>query len=351
MTAVYLTPRSGYCTPLRSDTLWGMLLVALRTLYSEQKVLQILRACEHGEPPFIISSAFPFALQNGVRTHYFPTPMFRLKHDSIKRVMSASERQMVMESMTTAKKFKKEKFIPENIFQQLVMGERSAKEYFEQFIVEQKEKKNKNTIPSDKQKQDEKEKQLYKRAQTDVLHVSIDRLTGTTALDENGKGQLFYTHEYFVRNGGIYFLVQGDVELILPALRFLQHFGFGGDNSIGKGVFTVEVGEFSLKIPENPTHHIVLSLYSPTKDELTVYRSSEQYVGYDIEIRRGKIGTHFYNTGKYNKNAVAQFTEGSLFPFIKKEYLGTMHTVYEDASINVRHNGFAFAVPYLMKEE
>lgn len=336
MTAVYLSPQSGFSTPLRSDTLWGLLLVGLRMVHSDSKVADLLYACEQGQPPFVVSSAFPFQISQSTITHYFPSPMVCFHHDTIDKILSDEDRRNVIERMNAAKKFKKIKYIPEDVFQRFVNGELSTKEHFDK-------------LHSDKDWA--KKFSSLNISAGDILHSSIDRLSNSTAIDQEGAGQLFYTHEHYVENGGLYFLVEGDVELILPALRFLQHFGFGGDNSVGKGIFTVETKEFSLQKPTKPTHILSLSLYSPTADELHAYRLSKQYWGYEIEIRRGTVGTHFYNTGKYRKKPVAQFTEGSLFPFIGEKTLGKVHTVHSDHSFHIRHNGFAFAVPYLLKEE
>ncbi|MBW7888627.1 MAG: type III-A CRISPR-associated RAMP protein Csm4 [Bacteroidetes bacterium] len=330
MIAVYLTPHSGFITPLRSDTLWGLLLVGIRTLYSEEKVNSIITSIEKREPPFLISSAFPFYNNKKEKEHFLPKPFLAMKNTSFDRVLNDNDRKDAAILMNKYKQYKKLTYVSRRVFEQFINGRLSEAEYVSQFSQEQPAEQAVVT--------------------SDILHAPIDRLSGTTAGDEQGKGLLFYTHEYTIKKGGMYFLVNGERSLLEPVLRFLQHFGFGGDNSVGKGIFNVEMEDFSLSFPAQPTHFVTLSLYSPRREELEAFKRSGLYLSYDVEMRSGRLGTHFLNTGENRKKALAQFTEGSVFPALDAKCIGTVHAVHTRGDFQVRQNGLAFPVPMMIKE-
>jgi CRISPR-associated protein Csm4 len=311
--AVYLRPKSAYRTALRSDTLWGLLMVAARAIYGEQKVLSYLEATQEGEPPFILSSTFPYKSEQGKLSHFFPKPF--LKPFSL---MPTS-----IQEMNKLKAYKRVKWLEQGTYEAFLNG-LSEKNFFE------------------KEAWQTESGVEIKRALN--LHTSIDPLSGTTREIE-GQGQLFWSEDYFMdKNTGLFFLVRGEEFLEWEgALRFLQHFGFGGDNSSGRGFFEYEIKPFQIKVPATANHLTSLSLYSPTTLELQSIRSKMRESFYELVTRKGRVGTHFVNQGDFQKEAVVCFSEGATFPL--QSALGKLQVVKKVAVHDIFHNGLAFTLP------
>jgi CRISPR-associated protein Csm4 len=338
MKAVYLKPRTTFRTPLRSDTLWGLLLTAIRAVYNEDAILTIIRQSEQGEPPFIVSSVMPFTEKGGVKEHLFPKPIIKpVVRGKIPSVLSREELKRKRLEMDNYKEYKKIAMLPQHIFEDMICGKISEQNFRDNSL-------------------EWKNVQKVNISSEAILHTTIDRLTCTTLELGNEGGQLYYTEDRFVKyenkadTAGLFFLMDGEMELVEGGLRFLQHFGFGGDNSVGKGFFDAEIVDFQLATPVNPTHFLTLSLYSPAESELSHYKTRKNEMWYDIETREGRIGTHFHSTGDYIKKPLVMFKEGSTFPILDQKRYGRIHTVKEMESMSIRQNGFAFTVPMVIKE-
>ena len=176
------------------------------------------------------------------------------------------------------------------------------------------------------------------------LHTSIDPLSGTTRKIE-GQGQLYWSETFFMeRNAGLFFLVKGNDFLEWEgALRFLTDFGFGGDNSSGKGFFDYQIKPFDINTPENARHSVLLSLYNPTAIELGQIKEMSTETTYELITRKGKIGTHFNNTGNFQKDAIISFTEGSVIPVVNPT--GRLQVVAQSPQHPIYHNSLAFSFP------
>lgn len=324
MKAVYLIPRSSFVTELRSDTLWGLLMVAIRYVYSEEKLLSLLRKFIDNEPPFLVSSAMPFLInKNGKIIHYFPKVIFKPKPGDV--------------NLKLRKKFKEIKFISQDDFESFINGLLDESEFVERLL--------KSNFDNDE------DKTVLTHSiwiQTETTHNQIDLLSNTTG-SKNGQGQLFLVTENFIYGGGLYFLLDGDdFTTVEPALRFLTHYGFGGDHSIGKGAFDFEIKDFELKLPPEANMFTTLSLYNPKPDELSHFLNRKDFVHYELKQRNGIIGAQF-KTHSYRKKSYFTFVEGSTFPLIKKHnYYGrVLKTMDEPTAYSYC---FAFAIPSKFKE-
>jgi len=329
--AVYLYPRASFRTPLRSDTLWGLLMVALRVVAGDREADALIEACETGQPPLRISSAFPFVQEQTadgrpVFRHFFPRPV--LPPPLLEPAQASAH--AVFEQMKQGKKVRRMRWLPQELFERVLLGELDEAGLQQELLqYEQSE---------------ERKRWPVLRTQHN-LHTSIDRLTGTTR-QENGAGQLFYSHEYYMKRGqGLFFLVEGELARILPALRYLHHVGWGGDSSVGKGHFDWELRELTLQLPEHPTHRLLLSLYSPTREELDHIRQRQSFTFYHLERRQGYAGAHQLPGRAYLKQPLYMLSEGSLVPDPGRPLRGMVHTVMEAAGIRVRHSGLAFDLP------
>ncbi len=391
LTAVYLEPQNGYKTPLRSDTLWGILCWAIRSVYDEPTLEKFIADYNEGKGAFNLSSCFPYIeLYNEGedeydKTHYFPLP--KLYNDN---PLKAENFDDCVREMTTRKDIKKNlTYVSQELFEQILEN---------------------GKLPND-----ETLKELSSppgSAPTPVTRNTIDRIKGGT-LERDGRGQLFHVDEYHLRlkgetikhllteestkqllkdetvkqllqgetlkklfkdeiveqvlkgetveqefkdgiveklseneatkqllkdeivkqllkdeavKNGLFFLVKGDIKpLLRGALNYLEHTGFGGDRTVGKGWFKIHYDEnFILNEPEEENGKddvnacTTLSLYHPndaTKEVEYFENNGDKILNYTLELRGGRLG--FFNYKQVRKNAILMFKEGSVFP-IKK---------------------------------
>ena len=349
MKAVYLNTSSSFNTNLRSDTLWGLIISALSVLKPKSEIDEIINQFKSNNPSFAISSAFSYSIgEDNKIVHFFPKPIvcnFDYNIDSAWK-------------MTIYKKFKKINFVNENVFQDLINGIESDKDLFQKFI-KLNELENKGANLNDDEKKNKKKLSLmfmnpfFKKEL--ILHNTIDRMSGSTLDSEDG-GQLFHSEDTFIeKNSGLYFLVDGDINIIEPALRFLSHFGFGGNNTTGKGFFKYAIKDFNLKVPTvNINSFITLSLFNPKAEELSEFLKVENKnkLWYETDFRAGRIGVHFADDpSKNQKNIVANFKEGSTFPDIVEKYPGRIIQTASSKSHDIFNYAFSFKISSNLKYE
>ncbi|SHK45537.1 type III-A CRISPR-associated RAMP protein Csm4 [Rhodothermus profundi] len=324
---IYLHPRASYRTPLRSDTLWGLLMVALRVVAGDREADAFIEACAAGQPPVRLSSAFPFVQETtpagaSVIHHFFPRPT--LPPPSLPDSATTDPRTL-FDQMQQGKKTKSIQWIPQALFEAVLQGE------LDEAGLRRALQAYRGPWP--------------RVAVQDNLHTSIDRLTGTTR-QENDSGQLFYSREFYLgRRQGLFFLCTGEVERLLPAIRYLHHTGWGGDSSVGKGHFDWQRSTMTLKVPARPTHRVLLSLYSPRTDELAHLRRHPEQTWYRLERRQGYAGAHRLPGRAYRKRPLYMLAEGTVVPDPGHPLCGTVHEVLTVGSVRVRHSGLALDVP------
>ena len=290
MKIFYLRPKSGLKTLLRSDTLWGNICWAIRMVYGEAVLVDYINNLD-----FKISSAFPYSRVDGVYTPYFPIPLLG---SAVRSAPAGATFDELSIWMTEQKQKKKQsKFIPKDLFEQLINGE-----------VFEDDLETKKSTPGIKSET--------------VTRNKIDRLKGGTFKGEGEAGQLFHVDEFHVAGGadgteyGLFFLADGNTELLEGAVRLLQHIGIGGDRNVGKGVFEVHFEDFNLKTPQQSNAVTTLSLYAPTETELHYFANNDvELCNYQVEVREGKLG--FLNFTNVMKNSLLYFKEGSTFPRIE----------------------------------
>lgn len=338
MKIIYLKQKSNFKTELKSDTLWGIILNAIRLLYSDVETNKIIKECKEGNPPFLISSAMPYIQMDGERICFFPKPLNKpFPFDASTPL-----------EMTYYKDFKKIKTVPKQIFEMFINAELSEKEFFEKYISEKNKEK-------ECKKNNEEYKQPFEFYNAGiksemVLHNTIDRLKCST-FEINGEGQLFYTEEKYVKNGGLFFLIDGDINLIEPSLRLLSHIGIGGDSTVGKGCFEISFNDFELRSPENFLCYVTLSLYSPVVEEINKFKIKENLFWYNISFRSGKANSKFLNIKDFQKDISPMLTEGSSFPRIEnRKFYGSIRPVLRNNNVELFSYGYAFPIPVLWKE-
>lgn len=361
MKIIYLKPLSGYVTPVRSDTLWGMLCWGIRHLWGEEELTDFLDACIKGTPPFIVSSTFPCKQYDKGWIPFFPNPLpFPDGHDD-----------NIEEAVINAKLRKKYKkafsYVNLEDFTNILQGSLTAKHLRQRLrdIHDEEERlKLAGKSKHDRQiSQTEIDQTAPHSEDFSMTHNTIDRLRGGTlnlpvdggAQDEVA-GQVFHSSEYYWSdkyadpnqdsNTGIFFLADGhDTSKLEAVLRLYRHWGFGADRSSGKGFFETEIQEFDLPKPFDANAMLNLSLFRPKPDELNAMDSlpvDDPRFRYRIELREGWVG----GEGAYqSKTPHRYFSEGSVFPLLpilkEQRHLGQLISQFKEPH-PVYDNGFGF---------
>lgn len=362
MKIIYLIPVGGYSTELRSDTLWGMLCWGIRYLWGKDELKTFIQNAADARPEFVISSAFPFKQHGTERIPFFPNP-FVIAPDN-----ADSETETALEAYRLRKKLKSVKWLSADDFFEVLKGKFTVEHLFERI---QEEYRLKKQIEEDQQ-------EFFPSGQTvrrtppvleenSLTHNTIDRLQGGTLSiadpddPENKAGQLFHAEEYFWidthnesvsegSNTGIFFLVQGNVDKIIPVLHLFRHLGLGADRSTGKGVFDFHIEEFYLPqpAPDEADALLNLSLYQPSEEELVQWKASEGCLQYMLERREGYVGGY---RERRRKQVRHYFKEGSIFrrpTGFSGQYMGCIRLQEFEGQKKPPHdvwdNGFGFMV-------
>ena len=150
-------------------------------------------------------------------------------------------------------------------------------------------------------------------------------------------------------------------------MRFLSHYGIGGDRSIGKGRFKIsEISDFEIKTPADANARMSLSLYRPTEAELKQFLQGEQkkLMHYKLEDRLGRTqwGGIKQKPDKkaarglqrfLHEDALLFFTEGSIVPLIsEQEDLLGQNTVVgrHHLDFDIERYGYGFMIDVKIPE-
>lgn len=326
--------KNEFRTPLRSDTLWGLIIQANAELHGNEWTNELMKEFQDNTPPFRISSAFPMIHlqeQNDFK-YWFPVPIKPPK----KREISTRH------DYASIKKRKKINWISASILEKYLAGNLKHDE----MISEQLELNKEAYIESVK---------------SETTQVAIDRRSNSVKQGENEKGQLFvstgfvYNYENKSQkrrtriNQGVFFVALGETEYIDTALRYLSHRGLGADHSTGKGHFKFDSVEFKELVRMSPKHEVgkyLLSLYHPTKEEIETILNKNSF--YNIEMRQGYMGgtnlkTEVNGKKHVRKDSVAMLTEGSILN-TQRNPRGQILKVGDKINHSVYENGIALTL-------
>lgn len=314
---IYLKPLSIF-PELHSDTIFGSIVYAINELYPE--IVDEMINDFKKEPPFLISSTFPFAYNENEKIRFYPKIICKNKEN-------------VDLPVENRKKYKKIKFLEEELFFDLLEGNLS-----EEDIILNLSKYNKinNLLMINDYDFD------FGFSENVIPNNSINRL--------NGETNIFYTVGNEFKNLGLYFFVEFNNEkykhYVKSAIRFLRDRGFGKDISVGKGHFDYEIEDnFSLLDSylnvNNNDYFVTLSRFIPNKKDFCnlnrFYKSN-----YELSTKRGRSPK-----GDIRKK-VRFFKEGSIF-YIQnsnKFYGKIVESGIENPAIEY---GFAFPIKFINK--
>ena len=176
---VYIEPLSMF-PQLHSDTIFGAIAFAISELYPEKIIEDMISEFEK-TPPFILSSAFPFIKDGEKKIKFFPKIIN--KHTSIK-------------DEDINKKYRKVKYIQEDIFLKLASGELSEYELLTNISVKEKENNKKFKIYDNNYLIDIDLNITAKLKDMVIPSNSINRITGET--------EIFYSEgKFFEKNHGL----------------------------------------------------------------------------------------------------------------------------------------------------
>jgi CRISPR-associated protein Csm4 len=292
---------------LHSDMLWGAICNAANLLFGSASV-EALRKPQ----AILMSSAFPFVEEE----LFFPRPLSFYKEP---------------ENYAEQKKFKKIRFISEKIWKEIISGKSIN---LQQGVIQ-------SLLWFEKTPTLEAFAVTLERPR-----VTLDRVLNSPTL--------FSSEETIYDNRtGFFFLAEFENDnvksIFSSALRLLGDEGIGAERSVGKGWFTVEGAGYQLPKVQNPNAFLLLSLYTPTEDELSSLDIENSF--YEI-LERGGWVTSFGGMTLRRKK-VRAFAEGSVLRFKKgmpKGQIVEVLSAQQSLSHNVYRNLQAFAIPIQLGE-
>ena len=265
---------------IQSDTLYAALISCLAKTGVAMP--------EDGDLGFAISSLFPY-FQRGKDDnpiYFLPMPM------------QASLSELADVSM--AKKVKRIQWIDSELYTNVLTGDRLFDGSDKYIPYIQESYLTKRALPEDTNGSKE-------FVMTEVSQrVTLNSRTG----DEDAKP--YYVDKVIFRyESGLYFIAEGDTELLEKALNLLAIEGVGTDRNVGFGFFEYTSDSLCLDIPEDANQQIALSLLIPKSREQICELLASDKVAYDFTRRGGWITTYPYTT--LRKNAIYAFLPGSVF--------------------------------------
>ncbi|MCM8760082.1 MAG: type III-A CRISPR-associated RAMP protein Csm4 [Candidatus Omnitrophica bacterium] len=262
LSSIHLGTREGFREEteeiIHSDTLFSAFCNVFYLLYGRQALDNLIQKFVSGEPPFFISSTFPFYKE----VLYFPVPL----------------NQIVLD-----KTLKKIKYVEKAKFEKILAGETLEN------VIDLDEEHNPLSIT------------------TQTPRLSINRINNSP-----GENFFFFSDLFYTSDSGLFFLVDfkdnAFIKQFDATLRLLSHEGIGGDRTCGKGHFSFSSSFVEFNLPDNSNAVVALSLYLPKEDEFGKLKQS--YC--EIIERKGYIFSPFAKN--YRKKSVRMITEGSVIP-------------------------------------
>ncbi len=287
---------------IHSDTIFNGLCWAYRELYGEAELNHLLRDIIK-QKILLISSAFPLSCN----VFYFPKP-FHLSAGMLKENDG---------NMDNRKKIKSARFISKDLLEDIING-RVAEYHVERGFIH----KEREDVP--------------------ILKTSIEY---RNRLDRISYSSDIYRCGYtLIENGAYWFAYSINEEYrdrILASFRLLADNGFGGERSIGLGKASIEFKTIDIDEPEAPNHIVSLSIYHPTRDEVSRLRvDSSDKIAYSLISRGGWTDPR---VGSIRKKRVRCFEEGSVLPLQPYAIYGSITNVNDDKN-PIYHYGLCYSI-------
>lgn len=156
-----------------------------------------------------------------------------------------------------------------------------------------------------------------------------------------------YTHRetYYHCDVQVFIRTILEKEEIRQLLEFLADNGYGKRKSTGKGQLEIKsLDEHKFCYIDNPGGFMTLSSSYVPVDQYEVKLDESRYT---VHIKRGKVGGHYANEGKYLKYPIAMYQAGSIFKKsgVNASYYGRYIKNVHSSRKEIVHYGFAFPLP------
>lgn len=296
---------------ISSDLLFSVFCQSYRKLYGLKELEELLERFLD-KPLFRLTSALPFIRDE----YYFPRPigLNLVKYGFL------------------PKSAKKVKYFNQDIFFKAVSGTLTVGDF--------KDYEESSWQGLLVKKGQDKEPVFIER---ELPRVSLDRLTSASSI-------FYFTELSFASGCGLYFGVDGIDEgfwsKFTAAWYLASDEGIGGDRSVGKGQFRIELVE-NIDMPkiEKPQSFVLLSRFYP---------SSSEFSSLDGDFMLQKRAGYMYslNETARRKKSLQMFVEGSLF-YQSTPMRGQMVDITPEgfSQHRVYANGYALAMPSLIVKE
>jgi len=318
----------GSQTYIPSDTIFSALCHCHLLLYGE--VESLLAEFKEGNPPFLLSSAFPWWGDD----FYFPLPKNQLVAD---------------------KDLKKIKFVNQTLLLRLLLGEK-LQDLKDEMEINQKLK----YLPLIKKEHQTgeansaiKSEALSKGLDLDdkcwqseeIPRVALNRLN-----NHPGENFFHFGQVTYAKDAGLFILVEIKnkkwQQKIEALFRLMCDEGIGGDRTCGKGLFRQPVFlDFEPPHIEEPTASYSLSAYFPRPEEVAGLDESF----YELEERKGYIFSPYNRS--LRRRSIRVFTEGCVFRY-KGQRIGKLENIAPDIfnTHPVYRYGFLLSFPCKLEE-
>lgn len=327
-----------------SDTLFSAICHAWLKMHGAEDLKSMLDAFidagrEGVEPPFSLSSAFPYVASEKTSKQpmfYFPTPHMR---------------PPLPEGMEPPVPVKDVNWVSKALFERWIT-------YYElESAVD---------VPPEWDQLEERQELLGQAMVTEVRpRITRDELSGGSQL-------YFFGMQRFAKRSGLYCFIRWREDTreqfepkLKAAINLLSDIGLGGERSSGYGTFKPRWCSLDLKLPdqaENTNGLISLSLWYPNEKDMERPYSNVSLEQYQLVHRAGWSASPLLKKA-YRRKVVRMFAEGSTFrrtkldptqpappPFLRRDITGclvdvTPEDLIKDGGHRVYRYGFAFTLP------
>ncbi len=289
-------PLSALSTPLQSDTIFGHLCWAVKYLWEESSLVDLIAILKQ-RPALVLSSAFPDGK--------LPKPAIPLKTEVLKQLRANLLKDPELRGLTdlqlnqVLKELKREAWIDlETLLQNECLLD-----------LPLQLQKNARSRALDKLGKGGQLKQKTDNCETMKqsieFHNKIDRISGTSS----GSGELFASNTTFYRNLEFCSWINTDIyslEQIQELFKFISLHGFGKDKNTGKGRFEIKVEPYSWQQCTNFNAYLNLSNMVPAESDSIL-------ASYTAKTKFAKIGGDYASSKTPFKYPVFIIEPGAVF--------------------------------------
>jgi len=334
-----------------SDTLFSAICHSWLRLYGEDNLGELLAAFWQAgeddiEPPFCLSSAFPFITIEGKLVYYLPKP-------------EIPPLNVDYEHPRRAEIDKKLKLLKDIDW--------ITKEFFEAWAAVDKRTSKVEDSLSDLECHYDSVK-AESESLDECMKTAIRPRVALDAVSRESR-IFFFGVLRFMEGSGLYFLVKWRKadrvvweNKLKAVVKLLGETGLGGERSSGYGAFKPEWNSLEMRLPDRPETAnglITLSLWYPNKNDLTQGIELGQY---NLVSRSGWASSPLLKRA-YRRKVVTMFNEGSTveragvdpFGATRRRITGRLVNVTPERLIDeggyghrIYRYGFAFTLPALL---